>query len=123
MPMLSLRPSISRRAFAFGVSATAGAVLLTDTAFADAEGSPSESKNPEITVWVVIEPDDTTRIRVARSEMGQGALTSWQRYGQAGTPLPLLNQHPRTLQKSRATEVTFCAPLTANPTQVLVYRA
>ena len=29
----------------------------------------------EITCWVVIAPDDTVTIRVARAEMGQGALT------------------------------------------------
>jgi isoquinoline 1-oxidoreductase beta subunit len=31
---------------------------------------------PEVTIWVVIEPDDTIVIRVARSEMGQGSLTA-----------------------------------------------
>ena len=30
---------------------------------------------PEINAWVVIRPDDTTVIRIARSEMGQGTLT------------------------------------------------
>jgi len=31
---------------------------------------------PELTAWVVIEPDDTVVIRVARSDMGQGVFTS-----------------------------------------------
>ena len=26
-------------------------------------------------MWVVIHPDDTTTVRIARSEMGQGSLT------------------------------------------------
>jgi isoquinoline 1-oxidoreductase subunit beta len=30
----------------------------------------------EVTIWVLIEPDDTTVIRVARSEMGQGSFTA-----------------------------------------------
>jgi isoquinoline 1-oxidoreductase beta subunit len=30
---------------------------------------------PEVNAWVVIEPDDTVVIRIARSEMGQGTLT------------------------------------------------
>ena len=31
--------------------------------------------SPEVNVWVVIRPDDTIVIRIARSEMGQGTLT------------------------------------------------
>src|SRR5207302_8784403 len=31
--------------------------------------------SPEIDAWVVIRPDDTVVIRIARSEMGQGTLT------------------------------------------------
>jgi isoquinoline 1-oxidoreductase beta subunit len=30
---------------------------------------------PEINAWVVVQPDDTVVIRIARSEMGQGTLT------------------------------------------------
>ena len=30
---------------------------------------------PEVNAWVVIKPDDTVVIRIARSEMGQGTLT------------------------------------------------
>ncbi len=31
---------------------------------------------PEVTAWVVIQADDTVIVRVARSEMGQGAMTA-----------------------------------------------
>ena len=31
--------------------------------------------SPELTAWVVIKPDDTVVIRIARSEMGQGSMT------------------------------------------------
>src|SRR5262245_29602418 len=30
---------------------------------------------PEVTHWVVIQPDDTVVIRIARSELGQGSFT------------------------------------------------
>lgn len=30
---------------------------------------------PEVTHWVVIQPDDTVIVRIARSELGQGSFT------------------------------------------------
>jgi isoquinoline 1-oxidoreductase beta subunit len=35
----------------------------------------AQDGSPEINAWVVIKPDDTVVIRVARSEMGQGTIT------------------------------------------------
>ena len=38
------------------------------------------AQSPEVNAWVVVKPDDTIVIRIARSEMGQGTLTgqrSW----------------------------------------------
>jgi isoquinoline 1-oxidoreductase beta subunit len=37
--------------------------------------STSAQGAPEINAWVVIKPDDTVVVRIARSEMGQGTLT------------------------------------------------
>ena len=34
-----------------------------------------DAEAPEVTAWVVIQPDDSVVIRVARAEMGQGVLT------------------------------------------------
>ena len=35
----------------------------------------AQDGSPEVNAWVVIRPDDTVVIRIARSEMGQGTLT------------------------------------------------
>jgi isoquinoline 1-oxidoreductase subunit beta len=38
---------------------------------------PARAQAPtEINAWILVEPDDTVRIRYARSEMGQGSMTS-----------------------------------------------
>jgi isoquinoline 1-oxidoreductase beta subunit len=38
-------------------------------------GAAAQETAPEVNAWVVIRPDETVVIRVARSEMGQGTLT------------------------------------------------
>src|SRR5438477_9968766 len=38
-------------------------------------GAQAADSVPEVNAWVVIRPDDTVVIRIARSEMGQGTLT------------------------------------------------
>jgi isoquinoline 1-oxidoreductase subunit beta len=64
-------PRIDRRSFLVG-SAVAGLSLGFHVPFAPSAGAQDA---PEINAWVVIEPDDTVIIRIARSEMGQGTLT------------------------------------------------
>jgi isoquinoline 1-oxidoreductase subunit beta len=63
---------LDRRAFLVGSAAAAGAgfSLGFGSGPAAAQGTP-----PEVNAWVVIRPDDTVAIRIARSEMGQGTLT------------------------------------------------
>lgn len=67
---------ISRRQFVIGAAATGVGLSLgmalpvgNKLAMADHHGEP------EVNAWVVIAPDDTVTIRIARSEMGQGTLT------------------------------------------------
>jgi isoquinoline 1-oxidoreductase beta subunit len=42
---------------------------------AAAQGAPVSAAGAEVGIWVVIKPDDTTIVRIARSEMGQGTMT------------------------------------------------
>jgi isoquinoline 1-oxidoreductase beta subunit len=67
--------NLSRRGFL--VAGTAGAFSLGFRlpAAAQMAGNGVETTTPEINAWVVIQPDDTVVIRVARIEMGQGTLT------------------------------------------------
>lgn len=64
-------PKLNRRSFVVG-TATAGLSLGFNIPFL---ASTSAQGAPEINAWVVIKPDDTVVIRIARSEMGQGTLT------------------------------------------------
>ena len=74
MTMVSAAPS--RRAFVFGISALTGALVVSGSSATAGGSTDALQAHPEVTVWVVIEPDDTTIIRVARSEMGQGSMTA-----------------------------------------------
>jgi hypothetical protein len=68
---------ITRRGFVFGISAAVGGLVLGfKSAAAQTGATQAAATTPELTAWVVIEPDDTVVIRVARSEMGQGIFTS-----------------------------------------------
>ena len=71
------RVNISRREFLVR-SSTAGAGFALGL-YLPLGGSmaaeQSSSATTEVNAWVVIEPDDTVIIRIARSEMGQGTLT------------------------------------------------
>lgn len=68
---MNYMPRIDRRSFLVG-SGAAGLALGFHVPLAKAAGA---EELPEINAWVVIKPDDTVVIRIARSEMGQGTLT------------------------------------------------
>ncbi|MBX9932604.1 MAG: molybdopterin-dependent oxidoreductase [Methylobacterium sp.] len=67
----------SRRGFLAGAAAIAGGFSLGfRIPFAEeAAAQGAASLPPEVNAWVVIRPDETVVIRIARSEMGQGTLT------------------------------------------------
>jgi isoquinoline 1-oxidoreductase subunit beta len=74
--------NLSRRRFLGTAAAAAGSLVVgfhvpfvgEALAQGTAPAAPSAA-TPEINAWVVVRPDDTVVIRIARSEMGQGSLT------------------------------------------------
>jgi isoquinoline 1-oxidoreductase subunit beta len=73
--------TLSRRTFVVGTAAATGGLALgfhlpgeAAAAGADAPAGAADATS-EVNAWVVVKPDDTCMIRIARSEMGQGTLT------------------------------------------------
>ena len=72
------KPGVSRRRFLGRAAAASGGLVLAfyiplpgEAAPANTAGTPAA----EVNAWVVVRPDDSVVIRIARSEMGQGTLT------------------------------------------------
>jgi isoquinoline 1-oxidoreductase subunit beta len=69
-------PKMNRRNFVITAAAAGGGLALgLDLPFGGPHVIRAADGSPEIDAWVVIRPDDTVVIRIARSEMGQGTLT------------------------------------------------
>src|SRR3981081_4085927 len=73
---MNYMPKINRRTFVVSAAAAGGGLALgLDIPFGGPQVIRAADGTPEVNAWVVIRPDDTVVIRVARSEMGQGTLT------------------------------------------------
>jgi isoquinoline 1-oxidoreductase beta subunit len=72
---MTYMPRMNRRAFVIGATAAGGGLALGFALPFGPQAAGAADASPEVNAWVVIKPDDTVVIRVARSEMGQGTLT------------------------------------------------
>src|SRR5881398_3184329 len=73
--MITRTPKLNRRSFVIGSTAVGAGLALGLKIPFGASVVRAQDGSPEVNAWVVIRPDDTVVIRIARSEMGQGTFT------------------------------------------------
>jgi isoquinoline 1-oxidoreductase subunit beta len=73
--MITNIPKMDRRVFVIGTAAVGAGLTLGLKIPFGTSVVRAQDGSPEINAWVVIRPDDTVVVRIARSEMGQGTLT------------------------------------------------
>ena len=71
----AVNTALSRRAFVVGSAAVAGGGLALGFNAPFGMDAAAQGAGTEVNVWVVVKPDDTCVIRIARTEMGQGTRT------------------------------------------------
>ena len=69
---MTIAQKLSRRGFLAGAAAATGGLSI---GFHIPSAEAAVGDTPEINAWVVVKPDNTVVVRVARVEMGQGTLT------------------------------------------------
>ena len=66
---------MNRRFFVIGSAAVGSGLALGLRLPSGPDAAIADASEPEVNAWVVIRPDETVVIRVAKSEMGQGTIT------------------------------------------------
>jgi isoquinoline 1-oxidoreductase beta subunit len=66
---------MGRRDFLVKTAVATGALVIGFKLPGAARAAEGAAQTPEVTHWIVIQPDDTVVIRIARSELGQGTFT------------------------------------------------
>src|SRR4051812_15532870 len=67
--------AMNRRSFLITSASVSGGLALGFNIPFGAKVVRAADGSPEVNAWVVIRPDETVVVRIARSEMGQGSLT------------------------------------------------
>src|SRR5258707_14583466 len=67
--------NVSRRKFIVGTAAAGGGLALGFKLPFIGPAEAATAAGTEVNAWVVVRPDSTCVVRIARSEMGQGTLT------------------------------------------------
>jgi isoquinoline 1-oxidoreductase subunit beta len=73
--MITKTPKVGRRSFIVGAASVGAGLTLGLKIPFGTSVVRAQDGSPEINAWIVIRPDDTVVVRVARSEMGQGTIT------------------------------------------------
>ena len=75
--MIQVSTTLSRRLFIVSAAALGGGLMLgVGLGPAEAAGEGAEAGGVAINNWIIIKPDNSIIIRIARSEMGQGSFTA-----------------------------------------------
>ena len=73
MGVLSRGAGLSRRGFILASLSAAGGLMI---GIRPVEAATPDSAGAELGAWIVIDPDESVTLRVAKSEMGQGIFTA-----------------------------------------------